>query len=242
MGSISITASHRVSKEDAIELRIEVSDTGIGIPEDIQKSLFMPFTQADTSLSRKYGGSGLGLAICKQLCLAMGGDVGIESRPGYGSKFWFTVQCGVGKAPEIAAPSLAPATETSATVLDILVAEDTDLVRTLIFKLLTRRGYRADLVCNGRQAVEAVQKKSYHLVLMDVQMPEMDGITATKMIRALSGPERKVPIVALTAFALDGQREVCLTAGMNCFLTKPIQPDALFDAIQRWGVTNAARV
>jgi CheY-like chemotaxis protein len=102
------------------------------------------------------------------------------------------------------------------------VAEDTDIIRTLISKLQARRGYQADLVCNGRQAVEAVQKKSYHLVLMDLQMPEMDGVTATEAIRAISGPQREVPIVALTANALAGQSEICLAAGMNGFMTKPI--------------------
>jgi light-regulated signal transduction histidine kinase (bacteriophytochrome)/ActR/RegA family two-component response regulator len=240
-GSVRIAASHRaLQDDDAIELRIEVSDTGVGIPEDAQKSLFRPFTQADTSVSRKYGGTGLGLAICKELCLAMGGDVGVESKPGHGSKFWFTVRCRLGKALKVAATSLAPSTQAIA-ALDILVVEDNDIIRTLIFKLLVRRVNHVDLVCNGKQAVEAVQKKSYHLVLMDMQMPVMDGITATKMIRDLSGPERDVPIVALTANALAGQREICLAAGMNSFLTKPIQPDALYDAIQRWNVTNRVR-
>jgi CheY-like chemotaxis protein len=114
------------------------------------------------------------------------------------------------------------------------VAEDNDIIRNLICRLLARRGYHADLVCNGRQAVEAVQRKSYHLVLMDMQMPEMDGITATETIRGLSGPEREVPIVALTANALAGQREICLAAGMTSFLTKPIQPEALYEAILKW--------
>ena len=238
-GSVTVAASHRALQDEAIELRFEVSDTGVGIPEDIQETLFKPFTQANTSVARKYGGTGLGLAICKELCLAMGGDVGVESKPGLGSKFRFTVQCRVGQPPEIVAPSLAPTTEADAVPLDILVAEDNDIIRALISKLLARRGYQADLVCNGRQAVEAVQRKSYHLVLMDMQMPEMDGITAAEAIRNLTGPEREVPIVALTANALAGQREICVGAGMNDFLTKPIQPDALYEAVKRWGVDVA---
>ena len=241
-GSVTIAASYQALQGDAIELRIEVSDTGIGIPDNVQTSLFRPFTQADTSVSRKYGGTGLGLAICRQLCLAMGGDVGVESKPGIGSKFWFTVRCRVGAAPEVASLPLALMSEAGAAALDILVAEDNDVIRNLILKLLARRGYRADVVCNGRLAVEAVQKKSYHLVLMDMQMPEMDGITAAKRIRNLSGPERVVPIVALTANALGGQREICLAAGMNDFLTKPIRPEALYEAIQHWGVPDARRV
>jgi PAS domain S-box-containing protein len=238
-GSVAVAASHRKLPDDAIELRVEVSDTGVGIADDVQETLFSPFTQANTSVARKYGGTGLGLAICKELCLAMGGDVGVESKPGHGSKFWFTLQCRPGRPPEMAAPSLAPTAEADAVALDILVAEDNDVIRTLISKLLARRGYQADLVCNGRQAVEAVRRKSYHLVLMDMQMPEMDGISAAEAIRNIGGPQREVPIVALTANALAGQRESCLAAGMNDFLTKPIQPDALYEAVKRWGADGA---
>ncbi len=235
-GSVNIVVSHRDLSDQQIELRVEVIDTGIGIPPDVQKSLFSPFTQADSSVSRKYGGTGLGLAICKQLCQAMGGDIGVESEPGRGSKFWFTVQCAPGQAPaKITAPPLVPAIGPEAAALNILVAEDNDIIRLLISKLLAKRGYRADLVCNGKEAVAAIQHRPYDLVLMDMQMPEMDGISAAKLIRASTGAEREVPIVALTANALVGQRDICLAAGMNDFLTKPIQPDALYAAILRYG-------
>jgi CheY-like chemotaxis protein len=139
----------------------------------------------------------------------------------------------------IAAPPLAPVIAVNASAVEILVADDNDILRSLISKLLARRGYRADLVCNGREAVEAVQRKRYHLVLMDMQMPVMDGIAATEAIRALKGPDHRVPIIALTANALVGQREICLAAGMNGFLTKPIQPDALYEAILRLGPAEA---
>ena len=237
-GSVTITASHRVLEDEAIELCIDVVDTGVGISFKAQKSLFNPFTQADTSVSRQYGGTGLGLAICKRLCEAMGGTIDIESAPGHGSKFSFTVRCGVGSEPEVAAPSMVPTIKVVAEDIDVLVAEDNDIIRTLISKLLARRGYRADLVCDGREAVEAVQKKHYDLVLMDMQMPQMDGVTATKTIRGLRGSKSEVPIIALTANALVGQREICLAAGMNGFLTKPIQPDALYEAILRWGTAE----
>jgi CheY-like chemotaxis protein len=237
-GSVTIAASHRVLQDEAIELCIEVVDTGVGIPVEAQQSLFNPFTQADTSVSRKYGGTGLGLAICKRLCEAMGGTIDVDSAPGHGSKFWFTMRCGVGSEPEVAAPPLVPATRTDAEAVDILVAEDNDIMRTLISKLLARRGYQADLVCDGSEAVEAVQTKHYDLVLMDMQMPRMDGLTATRMIRGQSGPQREVPIIALTANALAGQRKVCLAAGMNGFLTKPIQPDALYETIRQWGAAE----
>ena len=234
-GSVTIAASHRVLADDGIELRIEVADTGMGIPPDVQASLFSPFTQADTSVSRRYGGTGLGLAICKQLCRAMGGDIGVESAPGRGSTFWFTLRCTPGAALEdIPAPPLAPASIDEAGDLHILVAEDNDILRSLISKLLTKMGYHADLVCNGQEAVAAVREKSYDLVLMDMQMPVLDGISAAKAIRSSTGPERNVPIIALTANALVGQRESCLAAGMNSFLTKPIQPDALRSTILKW--------
>ncbi len=235
-GSVRIVASHRRLAHQRIELRIEVIDTGLGIPPDVQRSLFSPFTQADSSVSRKYGGTGLGLAICKQLCRVMDGDIGVESEPGHGTKFWFTVQCSPGKAPaKVSAPPLAPTIEADANELKILVAEDNPIIRTLISKLLSKRGYRPDLVCNGKEAVAAVKRQSYDLVLMDMQMPEMDGISAAKEIRASTGPEREVPIIALTANALVGQRDICLAAGMNDFLTKPIQPDALYAGIVQWG-------
>ena len=239
-GSVRIAASHRVLADDIIELRIEVADTGMGIPLDVQASLFSPFTQADTSVSRRYGGTGLGLAICKQLCRTMGGDIGVESEPGRGSTFWFTLRCTPGAAVEdVPAPPLAPASIDEAGDLHILVAEDNDILRSLISKLLTKMGHHADLVCNGQEAVAAAREKSYDLVLLDMQMPVMDGISAAKAIRSSTGPERDVPIIALTANALVGQRESCLAAGMNSFLTKPIQPDALRSTILKWRPARA---
>jgi CheY-like chemotaxis protein len=134
----------------------------------------------------------------------------------------------------VAAPSLQPGLAPGSTDIDILVAEDNPIIRSLVMKLLARRGYHADQVTNGREAVEAVNAKAYDLVLMDMQMPVLDGISATKEIRALASPRRDVPIIALTANALVGQREECLAAGMNAFLTKPIQPDLLYEAIACW--------
>jgi signal transduction histidine kinase/FixJ family two-component response regulator len=230
-GFVRIRASHRELSGGDVELRIEVIDTGAGIPAAVLPTLFSPFTQADISVSRKYGGTGLGLAICRQLCLMMDGDIGVESAPGHGSRFWFTVRCAFGEAPQMSAPSLQPELAPVAAAIGILVAEDNPIIRSLVMKLLARRGYHADQVTNGREAVDAICTRTYDLVLMDMQMPVLDGISATREIRALAGPRRDVPIIALTANALVGQREECLAAGMNAFLTKPIQPDLLYDTI-----------
>jgi CheY-like chemotaxis protein len=193
--------------------------------------LFSPFTQADTSVSRKYGGTGLGLAICKQLCLMMNGTIGVESTPGCGSTFWFTVRCSQGFEPQ--APAVAPRSETTARSLKILVAEDNALIQKLISKLLAKAGHQAEIVHNGAQAVTAVEARFYDLVVMDMQMPELDGVSAARKIRQSRGPMREVPIIALTGNALVGQRESCLAAGMNDYLSKPFEPEQLYAAINR---------
>jgi two-component system, sensor histidine kinase len=236
-GSIRINVSHRALSDGREELLIEVVDSGIGIAPDVQQRLFKPFVQADTSISRKYGGSGLGLAICKQLCTMMDGAIEIDSEVGRGSRFRFTVICRVG-LPRIreALVPLAP----TVTGLKILVAEDSPIIASLIKGLLRKQGFEPAMVVNGKEAVQAVQREAYDMVLMDVQMPEMDGISATKAIRALVGPERAVPIIALTANAMVGQRESYLAAGMNDYVTKPIQPSLLFTAIKRWAKAASA--
>jgi PAS domain S-box-containing protein len=232
-GRVSIEVSHQPLPDGQLELRIEVSDTGIGIRPETQHQLFNPFVQADTSVSRKYGGSGLGLAICKQLCGIMGGDIGVDSDLGRGSRFWVTARCGVGAPRIVDAPSLVPDLGRS---IKVLVAEDSPIIATLISGLLKKQNFETHLVTNGLRAVAAVMKDTYDIILMDVNMPEMDGISATRAIRALPEPQSKIPIVALTANAIVGQREIYLAAGMNDYVTKPIQPQILFQAIQRWVV------
>jgi PAS domain S-box-containing protein len=231
-GRVGVRASHRRLGDGSVELRIEVTDSGIGMRAETQAQLFNPFVQADTSISRKYGGSGLGLAICKQLCAMMNGSIGVDSTSGEGSTFWFTVQCAPGAPSMVESPALVPEGGRS---LRILVAEDSPIIATLISGLLAKQGFsKPDMVVNGKEAVAAVSRKSYDVVLMDVQMPEMDGMSATRAIRNLAGPERTVPIIALTANALVGQRENYLAAGMNDYVTKPIKPATLVAAINRW--------
>jgi two-component system, sensor histidine kinase len=233
-GHVRVAAYHRVLIDGTNELIVKITDSGIGIPADVKDRLFNAFIQADTSVSRKYGGSGLGLAICDKLCKMMGGTVGVDSTDGQGSTFWFTVRCPLG-IPDVVGPALDRSEEDPGCPLHILVAEDSPIVATLISTLLRKKGHHAEMVVNGAEAVTAVQKAIYDLVLMDVQMPEMDGISATKAIRGLSGAERAVPIIALTANALAGQRKEYLQAGMNDYVTKPIRPTSLFAAIDRWG-------
>jgi len=234
-GSIQIDATYREATDGAVVLRVEVVDSGIGMTPEVQAHVFDAFVQADTSISRKYGGSGLGLAICRQLCAMMGGAIGVESTAGEGSRFWFEVKCQRGSRPAVRPePAIMPANHP----LEILVAEDSPIIATLVSSLLRKQGFRPTMVVNGARALEAVSVRMYDLVLMDVQMPEMDGISATKAIRQLPGPERDLPIIALTANALVGQRETYLAAGMNDYVTKPIQPPLLFAAIRRWALNH----
>ncbi len=224
------------------QLRFEVVDTGIGIPPNRLSSLFKTFSQVDSSTSRKYGGTGLGLAICKRLVEMMGGEIGVASEPGQGSTFWFTARFAnaMGKEAEESAhaPGLPASRELSPDQrrqVRILVAED-NLINQMVAKgILDNAGYQVDLAGNGREAVEAVQKTSYHLVLMDVSMPEMDGYEAARRIRELEGASRRhLPMVAMTAHAMKTDKDQCLAVGMDAYLTKPIQREQLLEAVGRY--------
>ena len=220
------------------EVRFEVIDQGIGIPEEVQSRLFSKFTQADSSTTRRFGGTGLGLTICKELAELMGGTVGVVSSADCGSTFWFTIRCPVGDPAEVRDEAWSGATvpvssDAPHARLKILGAEDNRVNQVLLSALIEKMGHELDLVKNGAEAVAAVRDGAYDLVLMDVQMPEMDGQAATEAIRALSGPERDVPIIALTANAMRGDRERYLASGMNDYVSKPIRREALIAAIQR---------
>ncbi len=232
-GSVTIFASHRVVDGDELELRIEVKDTGIGISDDAQARLFSRFVQADSATTRRFGGTGLGLAICKQLVELMGGDIGVESKPDAGSTFWFTIRCEVGEAPASCARDTPSAALSWARPLRILVAEDNQVNQMLVAIQIEKAGHRCDVVGNGLEAVEALERAPYDLVLMDIQMPEMDGPTATREIRRLPGAVAGIPIIAVTANAMEGHREEYLGAGMNDYVSKPIDPTLLMEAIAR---------
>jgi signal transduction histidine kinase/DNA-binding response OmpR family regulator len=233
-GSVSVIGSTRVLGDGALELRFEVRDTGIGISEEARSRLFARFSQADSSTTRKFGGTGLGLAICKQLTELMGGEIGVASQPGRGSAFFFTIRCGVGEQPaEPHATEADAAAASGMRKLRVLVAEDNSVNQLFIKMMLGRLGHFVDVVANGAEAVEAVKRVPYDLILMDIQMPEMDGPTATKVIRQLDRPISRIPIIALTANAMLGQREEYLSAGMDDYVSKPIEPLLLLAAMAR---------
>jgi signal transduction histidine kinase/CheY-like chemotaxis protein len=227
----------RVDSRDntGVILRFDVEDTGIGIPQDAQETIFQSFTQADGSITRRYGGSGLGLAITQRLVDMMGGDIGVTSTQGKGSTFSFTARFGStsdGIALSRDAEPSAPQIEKIGRALHVLVAEDNLVNRTLIVRLLEREGCVVDVVGNGRDAVEAVRRSPIDVVLMDVEMPEMCGLEATRRIREIEAETGgHVPIIALTAHALAEDRARCLAAGMDAYVPKPIRHRSLFAAI-----------
>ncbi len=233
-GSVDVAiAMHDIGKKRSV-MRIEVRDTGCGIPEKAQKTLFTAFTQADAETTRKHGGSGLGLAICKRLIDLMGGTMGFTSVEGAGSTFWFEVPLRVDQDSLVPAKDEAPAvpvTNIEPQTTRVLVAEDNPVNQAVTKGFLKLKGLTCDIVENGQLAVEAVQAQSYDLILMDMEMPVMDGLEATRAIRALSGPQSQIQILALTAHAMSGASDRCQAAGMNGHVAKPIDKTALFDAI-----------
>jgi PAS domain S-box-containing protein len=234
-GSITIRALPQEDTPDHVLLRIEVVDTGIGIGPADQKKLFDAFEQADGSMTRKYGGSGLGLAITKHLVEMMGGEIGVESTPGQGSTFWFTVRLGKSTDAVLSAPTFT-AKAADERLLDeyagtrILLAEDEPINQEVSRGLLEDAGLVVDLAEDGLQALELAKQNTYALILMDMQMPHMNGVEATMAIRALPA-YAKTPILAMTANALDEDRQVCLHAGMDDHIGKPVDPDKLYETL-----------
>ena len=246
-GSVTVSAT-RLMRGGAPWLRVMVKDTGIGIPLSVQPRLFTMFSQADSSTSRRYGGSGLGLAISKRIIDRMGGAIDLESREGQGSSFWFEVPLTPfaslsADAVQAAQPGdrpVLPIPSAERAALRILVVEDNIINQQVTLGMLNSLGCKADLAQDGAEAVEMVAKGDYSLVLMDYQMPVMDGLAATKAIRALDGPKSKVVIIALTASAMSGDREECLAAGMDDYLDKPLDRARLVESLDRWAAELAA--
>ncbi|MDR2301276.1 MAG: PAS domain-containing protein [Deltaproteobacteria bacterium] len=239
-GRVTVSVSEDEKTDLDTKLHFEVADTGIGMTAEQKNCLFTPFTQADTSTTRKYGGTGLGLTISKRLAEMMGGQIWCHSEPGRGSTFGFTAKFKLNKDGSLK-PRVIKKREkiTNKELLrpiegsKILLAEDNEVNQLVASRILNNAGFVVDIAKNGLEAVEMVQKTKYDLVLMDIQMPEMDGLTASKTIRALKG-FAELPIVAMTAHAMSGDRELSLSAGMNDHVSKPIDISELFDALVKW--------
>jgi signal transduction histidine kinase/CheY-like chemotaxis protein len=232
-GGVTVSLRHESVSASHDRLRFSIVDTGIGIPAAKQDRIFERFSQVDRSTSRRYGGSGLGLAICKQLVELMGGRIGVESEPGRGSTFWFSVT--LPRAREAGASSLSPSERPAlrAGPKRILLAEDVEINQEIARTILDNAGYEVDVVSNGAEAVAAVRNGAYDLVLMDVQMPVMDGIAATRQIRALPRPAGAVPVIAITANVFAEQIASFKEAGMNDHVGKPFRHDELRAAVER---------
>jgi two-component system sensor histidine kinase/response regulator len=242
-GKVAVTARVEAVTGDGVLLHFAVQDTGIGLTQEQSGRVFESFQQADTSITRKFGGTGLGLAISRRLAELMGGEIGVDSRPGAGSTFWFTARLGpsapqpretqpVDYAPPAALAALGGAR--------ILLVEDNDINQLVAGEMLRDAGFAVDIAENGQHALDLISQTSYDLVLMDMQMPVMDGIAATLVLRSLPA-YRSLPVVAMTANVLAPDRQRCLDAGMNDFLAKPIEPHELWRVLLKWLAPLAAR-
>jgi signal transduction histidine kinase/DNA-binding NarL/FixJ family response regulator len=248
-GTITVRAAVEEYKGQLLQLRFEVKDSGIGIEPALQGKLFEAFSQVDGSLTRKHGGTGLGLAICKQLVALMKGRIGVTSELGKGSTFWFVLplrrleSTGSLELPSTLSsrPLAPPPSSRDSGTNKILVAEDNPINQEVIREVLSELGYEAFIVENGVQALHALEQESYPLVLMDCQMPELDGYGAAREVRRRETGARRIPLIAVTAHAFEGEREKAISAGMDDYVTKPINANLLGEVIQRWWPKSLSR-
>jgi signal transduction histidine kinase/PleD family two-component response regulator len=231
-GGVELKIEQFAASAGQVALRFSVIDSGIGIAPEAQARLFQSFSQADSSISRRYGGTGLGLSICKKIVEMQGGRIGVESAEGKGSRFWFELSFApayrVEQAPHIAAAPIVPNLRS----LHILLAEDNEVNQKVAVALLKKSGHTVQVAQNGHEAVLAVQQGMFDVILMDMHMPEMDGLAATRAIRCMPAPAANLPIVALTAAGALSDIQTCMDAGMNYFLVKPFRMERLSGILQ----------
>ncbi len=227
--SVNINTVSQDASQSSVKLKFSVTDTGIGIDPNVQENLFQPFIQADGSTTRKYGGTGLGLTICRRIIDLMQGEIGVQSRPGNGSTFWFTVSFELAQTnskPEL--KSSTPKIDSSSVKkLKILIVEDYTDNREIVTFMLQELGYEAEGVSHGQQALDKLAEKDYDIILMDCQMPVMDGYEATRQLRQIEGEQRHTIVIGLTANAMRDDRKKCLAAGMDDYLSKPVMIEDL---------------
>ena len=238
-GAISVLVSSKKLNDTSYEICFSVKDTGIGIPEDKMSRLFQSFTQIDSSTTRKYGGTGLGLAITKKLVEMMGGMIRAESELGKGSTFYFTILADATVITPVSGKAEAQQESYNGVdrnhVLRILLAEDNPVNQIVMLKMLNKLGYHADVAANGIEVIHSMELRPYDLILMDVQMPEMDGFEAAREIRKRWTSEDQPKIIAITAYALKGDREKCLAAGMDDYISKPVKLEELRAILRSYG-------
>jgi CheY-like chemotaxis protein len=235
-GRVVVQVWSKEIENDGYLLSFAVRDTGIGIPPQKQKLIFESFAQADGSTTRRFGGTGLGLSISSRLLTLMGGKIELESTPGEGSCFSFAIAVAAADVPRKPSHDISALPDSHTDdrrPLHILLAEDNPINQKLAVRLLERWGHTVLAVGNGREAIERIRKERFDLVLMDVSMPEMDGLEATALVRSMEGSQSRVPIIAMTAHALIGDREMCIRAGMDAYVSKPIRPDELLAAMRQ---------
>lgn len=261
-GAVCVRASVFERRGEVAVLRFEVQDTGIGIAPDAQERVFEPFTQLDASTTRRSGGTGLGLALSRRLVQRMGGSIGLQSSPGLGTLFWFSLPFGVREEAAPRAPLRVPGTSlrpaqrslrppqrsarptaiSAAPAVRVLVVDDNAVNLKVAVRILEKLGYVVDQAMDGAAALEAYKAALFDAVLMDLQMPVMDGYEATARIRALEElAHRHTPIIAVTANAMPGDREQCLAAGMDDYIAKPVKPDIIRETLARWLRANTTR-
>jgi CheY-like chemotaxis protein len=233
-GSVAVEVGMQASVDGRERIRFSIADTGIGVPAEQLHRLFKQFSQADSSVNRQHGGTGLGLAICKRLVELMGGEIGIVSEVERGSTVWFTALM-PGVSEPARKPEAEPLLEDSAKKKTrILVIDDIDTNLEIVEAYLQDNGYEVDCVSSGLEAIQLLGNRHYDLILMDIQMPIMDGVTATKRIRALPAPIKDIPIIAMTGNVLPQQVRSFLEAGMNDHVGKPIERAKLYNNVRRW--------